>query len=69
MLNLRERESTVISKLEAVDDQIREMTSDFLPQEQSLEKERRDIAEKEKEVAKKLVGLIGLEVVNYRSRE
>ena len=57
LLSLREKESSIISKVDIIDLKIQEMTVDFQPQEESLEKELRDIAEKENEVASKLVSL------------
>jgi len=54
LLSLREKESSIISKVDIIDLKIQEMTVDFQPQEESLEKELRDIAEKENEVASKL---------------
>ena len=56
LLELRERENAVSSTIEDVDLKIQEMTVDFRPLEESMCKEGRDIAEKEAEVAKKLVG-------------
>ena len=66
--SLREKESSIISKVEAIDLKIQEMTVDFQPQEESLEKELRDIAEKENEVASKLVSLFAQFAFNIKMK-